>query len=77
MEVESARMNESYQCCNAGWMSDPAVGYPMTEAHPSCGNAAAIHYYYSATPPDTYAAYCVTDINQVSVADTMVFYIHV
>ena len=73
-EVNSARINQSYTCCNRGWMANQVNSYPMAEnGGPGCGGP----FMSGVGSTGTWDVYCKPDQSLVGVADTMVISINI
>ena len=72
-EVNSARMNQSYQCCNRGWMANQIYSHPMVVRRSGCGGPGMVGRGTSGS----HNVYCKPDQSLVGVADTMVISINI
>ena len=73
-EVNSARMNQPYECCNRGWMANQVNSYPLVvNRGPGCGGPGMA----GVSTSGSYNVYCKPDQSLVGVADTMVISINI
>ena len=73
-EVNSARMNQPYQCCNRGWMANQIYSHPMVvNGGSGCGGPGMVGRGTSGS----HNVYCKPDQSLVGVADTVVISINI